>query len=1532
MWWQNLQRIIGRKSKRCHTPTVLQMEVAECGAAALGIILAYYGRIVPLIELRQACGVSRDGVNAFNVVKAAKSYGLNAKGYKKDLTALWHLKLPCIVFWNFNHLLVVEGLSKERVYLNDPATGRRSVSWKEFNGSYTGVVLALEPGLGFQTGGQKPSTILSLWSRLQGSVGAIVYCVLAGFLQVIPGLALPVFSQVFVDSVLIGGKNEWLRPLILGMILTAALNGFLTLLKLQFLRQLKVKLSASMKSQFLWHILRLSISFYDQRFAGEISSRIQLNDSIADLLSGKLATSAIAAASIFLYVIVMLQYDVLLTLIAIAFVAINLLTLQWVRRHRTDTNTKLIQEYGKVQGIEISALQSIETLKASGLESYFFSRWAGNYTKAINIRQQLEVTNQALGILPTFLSASASLLILAFGGLRVMDGAMSIGMLVAFQGMMQRFLEPVNNLVDLGTDLQEMEGNLKRLDDVLHNPIDPQLEPKRARGEELGQGAGGRGKDSLSYSLPPAPLLKLRGDVELRNVTFGYSQIAPPIIENFNLCVKKGQRVALVGASGCGKSTIAKLLCGLYEPWQGEIYFDGEPREQIERQVLVNSISVVDQEIFFFAGSVKDNLTLWDSTILNKDLVQACQDAQIHDVIVSLPGGYNADLLEGAANLSGGQRQRLEIARALVNHPSILILDEATSALDAETENQVSNNLQARGCTCIIVAHRLSTIRDCDEIIVLEHGKIVQQGTHEQLQKIEGPYLQFIRSEQNLEFESSIVSIAATNFTDDFCISCTSSTEIDAIKNPTQEIDAELLRLESKERLDRELMTQTLTELASVLQPRSDKVTNRSTLNTNFYLTDSQQALLVAAGAVGRALGIEIRPPAISEDSQEIKDSVEALARASCIRVRQIKLPDNWWRQDYGPILAYTEKTKLPVALLPTSNTRYQLYAPGEQTSVPVDARTAATLIPNAYIFYRPLSQKHLKVLDLLQFAFQRHYRELIVIFLTGITVTSLGMLTPQATAILIDKAIPDGNRALLGQVAFGLVAANVGATLFQLTQGLATIRLETFATSSTQVAVWDRLLNLKLSFFRSFSVGDLNSRVTAINQIHKRLGNTILKSILSSLFSLLNLGLLFYYNFSLALLACAVALINTAVTISFGIAIVRQARSGLKYEGEIFGMVIQLINGVAKLRIAKAETRAFAYWGQQYTQQLKLMLSTQGIKDSLAVINKVLPTLTTAALFWSATGLIAQSQALGESRLSIGTFLAINVAFGTFINGVTSLSSAVVEVLQILPLWQRAKPILIAEPEINFNQADPRKLSGSLALERVSFRYANNLPLVLDNISIHAQAGEFIAIVGPSGSGKSTLLRLLLGFESSQLGKVYYDGQDLASVDIHAVRRQLGVVLQNSRLMSASIFNNITSGAGLTIDQAWEAAQMAGLADDIAVMPMGMHTVVSEGGTNLSGGQRQRLLIARALALKPKILLFDEATSALDNTTQAVVSQSLDKLKVTRIVIAHRLSTICNAHRIYVLQAGRVIQQGTFQELATREGLFAQLMVRQMM
>lgn len=729
--FKKIQRLISRPDRRRRTPTLLQMEAVECGAAALGIILGYYDRIVPLAELRQACGVSRDGSKASNILNAARSYGLQAKGFKVDLDGLRKLQCPYIVFWNFNHFLIVEGFAKDKVYLNDPATGPRTVSLPEFDQSFTGVVLIGEPSAEFQPGGRKPSLTLSLWDRLQSSLGALVYCVIAGLLLVIPGLAIPAFSQAFVDNVLIEGRSDWLRPLILGMIFTAILNGFLTLLQLQFLRRMKIKLAVGMSSRFLWHILRLPVSFYDQRFAGEISSRVRLNDSLANLLSGRLATTVISGFTVVFYALVMLQYDVVLTAIGIAFVIVNVSVWQWVSRQRVDANLRLMQEQGKVNGVAISGLQSMETLKASGLESEFFSRWAGYYAKAINARQEMDTTNQNLGVLPSFLSSITSMLLLTVGGLRVMDGVLSIGMLIAFQALMQRFLEPVNNLVSLAGELQEMEGNLGRLDDVLRNKIDPAVE------REI----------SISPTQLPAANVRLQGYIELRDITFGYNRSAPPLIENLSLSLKPGQRVALVGGSGSGKSTVAKLVCGLYEQWAGEILFDGKPRKHIPRSILTNSIALVEQDISLFAGSVRDNLTLWDSTVPFSNLVRACKDAAIQDVVLSMPGGYNADLAEGASNLSGGQRQRLEIARTLVNNPAILVMDEATSALDSESEKTIDRKLRERGCTCVIVAHRLSTIRDCDEIIVFDRGKVVQRGSHEELQQVEGKYLELIRSE-----------------------------------------------------------------------------------------------------------------------------------------------------------------------------------------------------------------------------------------------------------------------------------------------------------------------------------------------------------------------------------------------------------------------------------------------------------------------------------------------------------------------------------------------------------------------------------------------------------------------------------------------------------------------------------------------------------------------------------------------------------------------------------------------------------------
>jgi ATP-binding cassette subfamily C protein len=581
-------------------------------------------------------------------------------------------------------------------------------------------------------------------------------------------------------------------------------------------------------------------------------------------------------------------------------------------------------------------------------------------------------------------------------------------------------------------------------------------------------------------------------------------------------------------------------------------------------------------------------------------------------------------------------------------------------------------------------------------------------------------------------------------------------------------------------------------------------------------------------------------------------------------------------------------------------------------------------------MFYRSLPDKVLNASDLFRFALKNRGRDILIVFLTGIAATLLGMLTPHATAILIDNAIPDSDRGLLLQVGLGLLVAAFGMAVFRLAQGFALLRVETISDASTQAAVWDRLLNLPVSFFRQYTTGDLQSRVTSISTIRRLLSGTTLITLITGLFSLLNLGLLFYYSWKLALVAVAVAIVVVAVTTLSGMLLIRKVRPLLEIKGNIFGQTVQLINGISKLRVAGAQERGFASWSKNYSQQIKLELSTQNVEDGVALFNTVMPTVTSGILFWFTIQQLQEAQTTGAIGLTIGTFLAFNSAFGTFIKGATDVSNTVTGALQVIPQWKRAQPILETIPEVDLSKADPGKLMGKIAVDHVTFRYRQDGPLILDDVSLYAEPGEFIALVGGSGSGKSTIFRLLLGFETPEDGTIYYDGQDLSGLDVEAVRRQLGVVLQNGRIMSASIFDNIASGAQITLDEAWEAARMSGFADDVAAMPMSMHTVISEGGGNLSGGQRQRLLIARALALKPRILLFDEATSALDNKTQAIVSESLDKLQVTRIVIAHRLSTIRNANRIYVLRAGRVVQQGTFQELAAVEGLFAQLMARQ--
>lgn len=706
------------------------MEAVECGAAALGIILAYYGNYVPLEELRIECGVSRDGSNAFNVIKAAKKYNLDASGFKKELEEVYEIDSPSIVFWNFNHFVVVEGFGKDKVYLNDPASGPRTVSYEEFDKGYTGIVITCAPAENFAPEGRPPSLIKELTKRLKKVTSPFVFLFLAGICLLLPGLALPAFTRLFIDDVLVTDILSWKWMIVVGIVFATLMGGILNWLQQYYLNRLNGRLAIQYSSDFLWHILKLPIAFYTQRFPGEIAYRTNLNYLISKAMTSSLATTCIDLMLVIFYGIVMLRYDIFIGSIGFLAALLNIGVFVLIQRSRIDAYARVQQEMGKWVGNSIGALQRIETIKAAGIESDFFSRFAGYYANNINARQEIGKKDALLGTTASLLQGLVIAALLCIGSLRVMDGTLSFGKLMALQTLLISFLTPIARFVNFGTTLQTLKINIARINDVLKNKVDP-IYQARAH-------------------AAPSSSIRLEGFLEFRGVTFGYSPLDAPLIEDLSFVIKPGQRLALVGPSGCGKSTIAKLAAGLYQPWKGEIFYDGKPLSKIPAESFFLSFGSVDQDIFIFSGTVRQNLTLWNPAVTDEMLIHAAQDAGIHDEIMLRDKGYDGHLLEGGANLSGGQRQRLEIARALLYSPSILVMDEATSALDSETEKEISDRIRRRGCSAIMIAHRLSTIQDCQEIIVLDKGKVVQRGTHQSLKDVAGVYQTLVRSESEV--------------------------------------------------------------------------------------------------------------------------------------------------------------------------------------------------------------------------------------------------------------------------------------------------------------------------------------------------------------------------------------------------------------------------------------------------------------------------------------------------------------------------------------------------------------------------------------------------------------------------------------------------------------------------------------------------------------------------------------------------------------------------------------------------------------
>ena len=721
-----IKGLINRGGSRVKVPTVLQMEATECGAASLAMILARNGLWLPLEKLRQMCGVNRDGSNARNILKAARSLGCEAKAYSWPVEKIILRNIyPLIIHWEFNHFVVLEGIKGGIAYLNDPALGRRTVPIKDFTTSYTGVCLKIIPTAAFKPSGQRYSVVKAVAKKLLQDKWAMLFVMIIGLCMIVPGLAMPVISQIFIDDVLTNKHPDWAEKLYFALIGAIIINCLMVYLRSYILTTWQKKLTLADSTSFFWHLIRLPIQFFQQRHSAEVASRISFNEGVAGVLSGSAATSVLDFFVALFYLLLLFQYSVPLTLIGLFFSLINLLVLALTRRKMTDLTMRMQQDKGKEYGTLMNGLLMMESIKANGGESDFFTKWAGYRAKTIVAGQTIKLFNINANLLPNLLAGINGALIMTIGGFSIMDGVMTAGIFMAFQSLMGNFQAPFNNLLGLGTTLQGTEMQMQRLDDVRRYDVDSLNYPDE--------------KQKITFKGS-----RLSGELELRNISFGYSPLDPPLLEDFNLHIKPGRWVAVVGSSGSGKSTMAKIVTGLYEQWSGDVLFDGVNRREIPRAVIVHSVSSVDQDIFQITGTIADNIALFDNSMKRSDIIQAARDACIHEDIVAIKGGYDSEVAEGGRNFSGGQRQRIEIARALAVNPSLLILDEATSALDPIVEQQILENIRRRGCSCFIVAHRLSTIRDCDEIIVLEKGKVAERGTHREMIRHDGPYRRLI--------------------------------------------------------------------------------------------------------------------------------------------------------------------------------------------------------------------------------------------------------------------------------------------------------------------------------------------------------------------------------------------------------------------------------------------------------------------------------------------------------------------------------------------------------------------------------------------------------------------------------------------------------------------------------------------------------------------------------------------------------------------------------------------------------------------
>jgi ATP-binding cassette, subfamily C, bacterial len=1410
--------------KRLKTPQVLQYATTDCGIACLTSVLRFYGCWVSQEQVRESCAVGRDGSTALEIVQAARKWGLVAKCKIRTAQNIEQAAFPCVAFWQDSHFLIIEGTEADSVWINDPARGKYRLSRAEFEENYSKVVIELFPGGTFC----KQATKKELWEairwRLQLAPSAVAAIVVLSVLKVLPRLIFSALVQVVIDEILINEHADWGRPLFWLTAISGLLVWALTAQLLKTLNHLYKKMQLLGQPQYLWHLLMLPLDFFRQRYVGDLAMRTAevqiLNEEVTYRILWAISEGCLGLASLLMLV---LYVPPLLSLPVILVSALGFWLITQQQEALYNSNLGQAQDLGQLNGLTAGGLANLDSLKASGSEPYLFRVLMGLTTQILERGRRLRLQQIGLGLVPVALNHLIMAITLGLGGWLVMTGQISLGVLFGFQLLVIGLQQSLSSLFKLPQAWESNRAHTERLNEVLKSEI----------------------PDGAVHNRTQEPGSAL----SLVNLTYYHHGCSTPALADINLTLAPGQVLGIIGASGSGKSTLAKIMVGLVEPSQPEMVQLGDiPLSELVPAERCQWIGILEQDMVLFEGTIRDNLTLWDPTIPEVDLIAACRDAEIYDLICRLPGGFDHSVGELGINFSGGERQRLELARVLLQNPRILIFDEATSALDVLTEAAVIENLRQRPFAQIVIAHRQSALRGCDSVVVLENGRMVDWGE-----------------------PSEILTRWQTAHTPELSLTSVNSLPAD-----------------------------TITEYAPVLPelPKPDLV---GLLLSDANGVEWRQPEAVALGVVLHAIQAHTQIHETSPYPGE--PCLEAVARASDIPLRRVMVEAT----QSTPGIAFLEGQ--PIGVVPEKG-RLKYFDNQQQSWQPLDHDLPLGAV--GYQVYAKLPKK-IKPLGMFRFGFLGKVAEIQKLGLVTVVMGCFSLLLPQITAAFVD-VVSTGNQLLLWQMTAGIVMLGIIQVFGQIQNEVSSLNLEQHAEERLQAGLVDRLLRLPLAYLRGVPTMEVLIRLNVLGDVRRAISQVGIVTFTSGLFSLLSLGLLFFYSRGL----CFVFLgLGVAASVWIGWQVSRL--HGLEERNQLLKMQLasfqcQQIRGISKLRGAGAVGRSLAVWTRQFKQQVQLQLSIRTIQNRLIIFQQTAPWVTTSVLIFALTG---------ENRMGLAAFAGTQAAVQIAMQGLTQLGCGLGDASEIPALWRRGAELLSIEPEKQ-GGTRPQNLQGRLRISGLSFGYRDHLPL-LTKICFEIAPGEMVAFVGPTGSGKSTLIRLLLGFETPSQGDIFYDDWRLSDLHLPSLRRQMGVVLQGSHLLAGTLMDNLTYGGQYSLSQVWEVLANVGLVDFVKQLPMGLKTVVAERGSNFSGGQHQKLLIARALISQPKILIFDEATSALDTESQAQIMANLSCLPVTRIVIAHRLATVQAADQIYVLNQGE-IQQVTHPLLSSEPSLFAQM------